>query len=85
MITQKDNHDGQNTQFKEILVARGFQEVEKVQSDSPTALRDSFRMFLSLAATTRIEKLRSIDIRAAFLQSDKLKREVFVRLSLIHI
>ena len=59
MITQKENHDGQNTQFKEILVARGFQEVEKVQSDSPTALRDSFRMFLSLAATTRIEKLRS--------------------------
>ena len=80
VITQKENHDGQKTQFKARLVARGFQEVEKVQSDSPTALRDSFRMFLSLAATTRIEKLRSIDIRAAFLQSDKLKREVFVKL-----
>ena len=80
VITQKENHDGQKTQFKARLVARGFQEVEKVQSDSPTALRDSFRIFLSLAATTRIEKLRSIDIRAAFLHSDKLKREVFVRL-----
>ena len=80
VITQKENHDGQKTQFKARLAARGLQEVEKVQSDSPTALRDSFRMFLSLAATTKIQKLRSIDIRAAFLQSDKLKREVFVRL-----
>ena len=80
VITQKEAHDGQKTQFKARLVAQGFQETEKVQSDSPTALRDSFRIFLSLAATTRIEKLRSIDIRAAFLQSDKLKRDVFLRL-----
>ena len=58
VITQKENHDGQKTQFKARLVARGLQEVEKVQSDSPTALRDSFRMFLSLAATMKIQKLR---------------------------
>ena len=80
VITKKEAHDGQKTQVKARLVVRGFQETEKVQSDSPTALRDSFRMFLSLAATTRIDKLRSVDIRAAFLQSDKLKRDVFVRL-----
>ena len=80
VITQKEAHDGQKTQVKARLVAQGFQEIDKVQSDSPTVLRESFRMFLSLAATTRIEKLRSIDIRAAFLQSDKLKRDVFVRL-----
>ena len=73
MITKKEIHNGQKTDCKARLVARGFQEEEKAQSDSLTALRDSFRMFLSLATTTRVEKIRLIDIRAAFLQSDNLK------------
>ena len=33
-----------------------------------------------ISALVKVEKLRAIDIRAAFLQSDELKREVFVKL-----
>ena len=41
VITQKEKHDGQKTQVKARLVARGFQEVEKPQSDSPMVARES--------------------------------------------
>ena len=100
VITVKEDHDGQKTKYKARLVAQGYKELEKAQSDSPTAQRESFRLFLAVAATVKIEALRSIDISAAFLQSDNLKRDVFVkvpkdiekenviwklRLSLIHI
>ena len=80
VITKKEAHDGQKTKYKGRLVARGFQEKEKIQSDSPTAQRDSFRLFLAIAANMRIEALRSVDITAAFLQSDELNRIMYVKL-----
>ena len=49
----------------------------KPQSDSPTASKDSFKMLMAVAANSRF-KLASVDIRAAFLQSKVLDRDVFI-------
>ena len=38
VVTKKENADGQKAQIKGRLVAKGFQEGEKPQSDSPTML-----------------------------------------------
>ena len=77
VITKKEKHDGQKTDYKGRIVAKGFHEKEKPQADSPTAMRESMKVFLSLAANENFE-LQSIDIRAAFLQSNILNRHVFV-------
>ena len=66
-----------NQACKARLVARGFQESLKPQSDSPTASKDRFKMLMAVAANARF-KLASIDIRATFLQSKVLDRDVFV-------
>lgn len=60
------------------LVAKGFQEKEQPQSDSPTGAKESFKLLAALAANSNF-KVVSIDIRAAFLQANKLDREIFVR------
>ena len=78
VITEKEKHDGQKVRVKARLVACGFQEKEKVQSDSPTAQKDSLRLFLSMSAVINVDLLRSIDITAAFLQVEELKRDIFV-------
>jgi len=78
VITRKDKSDGQKQKVKGILVAKGFQEKEVPQSDSPTMLRESMKMFFTVAANEEFE-LRKIDIRAAFLQAKQLEREVFLK------
>ena len=77
VITMKEAHDGQKTKFKARLVARGFQEEEPPLSDSPTVLRESNKLFTAVAANESFE-IASIDIRAAFLQSKELKRDVYL-------
>ena len=77
VITVKEAHDGQKTKYKARLVARGFQEEVKPQSDSPTVLRESNKLFTAVAANEEFY-IVSVDIRAAFLQSKELTREVFV-------
>ena len=52
--------------------------MESPQSDLPTMLRESMKMFLSVVANEDFE-LRKIDIRAAFLQAKQLDREVFLQ------
>ena len=47
IVTQKEKHDGQKQQFKARLVARGFQEKEQPQSDSPTVAKESFKILMS--------------------------------------
>ena len=78
VITTKEKHDGQKTACKARLVARGFQEAEKPPSDSPTTSRDSVKIFMAVSANKGFQ-LRAIDIRAAFLQAEPLKREVFIQ------
>ena len=77
VITKKEKHDGQKTDYKARLVARGFQEDHKPQADSPTAMKESIKVFLAVAANENFN-IQSIDIRAAFLQSRFLDRDVFV-------
>ena len=43
VVTEKEKHDGQKLQTKARLVARGFQETLKPQSDSPTVSKESFK------------------------------------------
>ena len=54
-----------------------IQEKSAPQSDSPTMLRESMKLFFSVAANENFN-LRSIDIRAAFLQAKDLEREIFL-------
>ena len=77
MITEKTAWDGQKTKYKARLVACGFQETLEPQADSPTALKESGKLFYLIAANEGFA-LRLIDIRAAFLQSHKINRDVFV-------
>ena len=76
-MTEKEKHNVQKQAFKARLVAKGFQESFKPQSDSPTASKDSFKMLMATAPNSRF-KLASVDIRAAFLQSKVLNRDVFI-------
>ena len=62
------------------MVAKGFQETKAPQSDSPTVNRESVKMFSAVIANNGWNLIRKVDISASFLQSDKLTREVFVRL-----
>jgi hypothetical protein len=61
VITGKEKHDGQKKQFKARLVAKGFQEEVKPQADSPTALKESFKMFNAIAANEDFD-MEAIDI-----------------------
>ena len=62
---------------KARLVVHGNQELEEVQSDLPTVTKQSLRMVYTLAAQYGWEVVMS-DVTSAFLQSDKLDREVYV-------
>ena len=77
VLTKKEEHDGQKTNCKARIVAKGFHEETKPQADSPTAMRESVKPFLAIAANQGFE-LESVDIRAAFLQSKPLDRDVFI-------
>ena len=50
VITDKEQHDSQKTKVKALLVARGFKEALKPQSDSPTAAKESFKLLIALSA-----------------------------------
>ena len=76
VVTAKEKHDGQKQKTKAILVAWGFQETLKPQSDSPTVSKESFKLLMAVAANSDF-KLASVDIRAAFPQSRTLDRHVF--------
>ena len=75
IVTKKQKHDGQKQDYKVRLVAKGFQEIDQPQSDSPTAAKESFKLLMAVAANQNF-KVVSMDIRAAFLQAKKLDREV---------
>ena len=63
--------------IKARLVARGYEEEEKVQSDSPTGNKDTLKLFLVTIAS-KCWKCESIDIKAAFLQGKDFHREVYL-------
>lgn len=61
VITEKEAHDRQQTKCKARLVARGFQESFKLQSDSPTAVKESLKLLTALSSNSSF-KLVSVDI-----------------------
>ena len=75
---QKEKYDRQKQQTKGRLVARGFQESLKPQSDSPTASKEIFKMLMVFTANSSF-KLASVDIRASFMQSKVLYGDVYIQ------
>ena len=71
VLTEKD--DGN---IKARFVIKGFQE-DVDQSDSPTASRDTLKVFFTITANERWI-IEGSDVRAAFLQSDIIDRNVFI-------
>ena len=57
------------------MVARGFPEMEKLQSDSPKVVKECLKLLIVLAATEDFS-LASMDITAAFLPGNTLDRDV---------
>lgn len=78
IITEKPSSGGK-LKYKARLVCRGFEEEDTdYEIDSPTVEKTSVRVFLTLCSTMRWN-INSMDIKAAFLQSEKIDRTVFVR------
>ena len=72
VITEKDNG-----KIKARLVVRGFEEMITPQSDSPTASKESGKLFLAICANENFT-IKSLDVTSAFLQGRLLDREVYV-------
>ena len=64
--------------MKARLVAKGFQEDTIVRTDSPTCRKENIRVLIAIAATNRW-RVKSLDIKSAFLQGKKIDREVYVK------
>ena len=77
VVTAKEKHDGLKQKTKARLVVRGYQEEIKPQSDSPTVSKESFKMLMAVSANEGFN-LALVDIRAAFLQSRTLDRDVYM-------
>ena len=63
MITQKEKHNRQKQACMARLVARGFQESLKLQTDNPTVSKECSKM-LRVIATNFGFKFASVVIRA---------------------
>ena len=78
VITKKEKHDGQKIEYKAWLVARGFQEIDKPQSDLPMVGKESLKLVIALVAN-KYFNLASMNIKAAFLQGNILNRNIFMK------
>ena len=75
VITEKDDLD--DKRMKARLVARGFEEKEEIKSDSPTVSKEVLRTFITICSSMKWSA-NSIDIKAAFLQSEGIGRDVYL-------
>ena len=73
VVTRKGNNS-----YKARLVVTGFEEEIEEKVDSPRGEKSSLRILLSICVTNNW-KIKSIDIKGAFLQSEKLERMIHVR------
>jgi transposase InsO family protein len=60
------------------LVARGFEEEQDLRSDSPTIGKSAIRILITIATSSEW-KIKTTDIKSAFLQSKPIEREVFLQ------
>lgn len=63
--------------YKARLVCKGYQDLAEVRKDSPACLREGVRIALAVMSTSKW-KVRSIDVRCAFLQGEPIERNVYV-------
>ena len=70
-----DKSTMEERKVKARLVCRGFEESVQVQSDSPTGSRETLHMVLAVAASKNW-KIKSGDVKSAYLQGEWLDREV---------
>ena len=63
---------------KARLVVHGNQVMDNIQTDSPTVRKSSLRILFALAVQYGW-KIKTADVTSAFLQSNPLEREVYVR------
>ncbi len=59
------------------LVARGFEDEGSYRKDSPTVGKSAMRVLLTIAASNKW-KVRTTDIKSAFLQGKNMDREVYI-------
>ena len=78
VITESEKQDGQKQAVKGRLVCKGYEESLKPQSDSPTISRSNILVFSAIAANQKFH-LWAIDIKGAYLQSNPLDRDIFIR------
>ena len=78
VCTLKQTKDG--IRPKARLVARGFEEInnKQIPKDSPTCGKESLRLIIAIIAHNRWRP-RSMDIKTAFLQGQKIQRDIFIR------
>ena len=76
IITEKMEPGGEK--IKARLVARGFEEVLTGKTESPTCSREALRMTYTVASTMSWD-LQAMDMMSAFLQGNRIDRDVYVR------
>ena len=76
-VNETKERSDSTVEYKFRLVARGFQEMDPPVSDSPTAQKSVTRMCL-VTCNMFNWKAESLDIRAAFLQSNEIDRVVLM-------
>ena len=76
VITEKTYPDG-SVKPKARLVVRGFEEEGETQVDVPTAAKMTLRTVLAIAAN-RKWSVKTIDIKAAFLQGRAIERDIYL-------
>ena len=65
-------------QVKARLVARGYEEVEEVEKDSPTVSKSTMRILMSVAVS-KGWTVKGIDIKSVFLQGKEIQRDVYIK------
>ena len=76
----RENKSGQTSAVvKARLVVRGFEEdAEWIRSDSPTCSKESMRLVIAVASINGWE-CKSLDVKAAYLQGNRIDRDVFLQ------
>ena len=64
--------------MKTRFLARGFEEKNLIQRDSPTASKGAMRILLTIAASKQWV-IKTTDIKSAFLQGKELNRNVYLK------
>ena len=77
VVTEKSSSDHGRKMTKARLVCRGFEESTDEQLNSPTVEKISIRLLFCVVMANGW-KCESLDVKAAFLQSEELEREVYV-------